>query len=66
MEAMLQAVKTVRPAFDAFYGSLDSEQEAHLDSSGPRRWGWQALARPLKLDGKARTLFHALPPRHAM
>ena len=41
LEAMLQAVKTVRPAFDAFYGSLDSEQKARLDSVGPRRWGWQ-------------------------
>jgi hypothetical protein len=41
MEAMLQAVKTVRPAFDGFYGSLDNEQKARLDSAGPRRWGWQ-------------------------
>jgi hypothetical protein len=41
MEAMLQAVKTVRPAFDAFYGTLDSDQKARLDSSGPRRWGWE-------------------------
>jgi len=41
MEAMLQAVKTVRPAFDAFYASLDNDQKARLDSIGPRRWGWQ-------------------------
>ena len=41
MEAMLQAVKTVRPAFDAFYGSLDNDQKARLDAAGPRRWGWQ-------------------------
>jgi hypothetical protein len=41
MEAMLQAVKTVRPAFDAFYGSLSDEQKARLDAAGPRRWGWQ-------------------------
>lgn len=41
MEAMLQAVKTVRPAFDAFYASLDSDQKARLDAAGPRRWGWQ-------------------------
>jgi hypothetical protein len=41
MEAMLQAVKTVRPAFDAFYGSLDSEQKARFDAAGPRHWGWQ-------------------------
>lgn len=41
MEAMLQVVKTVRPAFDAFYGSLDNDQNARLDSAGPRRWGWE-------------------------
>lgn len=41
MEAMLQAVKAVRPAFDAFYASLNDEQKAKLDEAGPRRWGWQ-------------------------
>jgi hypothetical protein len=41
MEAMLQAIKTVRPAFDAFYGSLDDEQKARLDRAGPRGWGWR-------------------------
>jgi hypothetical protein len=41
MEAMLQAIKTVRPAFDAFYAVLDGDQKARLDSVGPRRWGWQ-------------------------
>jgi hypothetical protein len=40
-EAMLTAVKTVRPAFDAFYASLDDAQKARLDAAGPRRWGWQ-------------------------
>jgi hypothetical protein len=40
LEAMLQAVKTVRPAFDAFYGLLDDQQKARLDAAGPRRWGW--------------------------
>jgi hypothetical protein len=39
MEAMLQAIKTVRPAFDALYASLSDEQRARLDSVGPRRWG---------------------------
>ena len=32
---MLQAVKTVRPAFDDFYNSLNSEQKARLDGTGP-------------------------------
>src|SRR6476620_4257520 len=41
MEAMLQAVKIVRPAFDAFYASLNEGQKASLDEAGPRRWGWQ-------------------------
>jgi hypothetical protein len=41
MEAMLQAVKTIRPAFDAFYVSLTNEQKALLDAQGSRRWGWQ-------------------------
>jgi LTXXQ motif family protein len=41
VEAMLQAVKTVRPAFDDFYNSLNSEQKARLDGTGPRRWGWR-------------------------
>jgi hypothetical protein len=40
MEAMLQAVKTVRPAFDAFYASLTDEQKTRLDSGAPRGWGW--------------------------
>jgi hypothetical protein len=41
MEAMLQAVKTVRPAFDALYKTLDDKQKERLDSVGPRRWGWE-------------------------
>jgi hypothetical protein len=40
MEAMLQAIRTVRPAFDAFYGTLDVEQKARLDAAGRGRWGW--------------------------
>jgi hypothetical protein len=41
LEAMLAAVKTVRPAFDAFYASLTSEQKTALDRVGPRHWRWQ-------------------------
>ncbi|RDV05751.1 Spy/CpxP family protein refolding chaperone [Undibacter mobilis] len=40
MEVMLTAIKTVRPAFDAFYATLSDEQKARLNSAGPRRWGW--------------------------
>ncbi len=41
IDAMLEAVKTVRPAFDALYASLNDEQKARLDSAGPRNWGWR-------------------------
>lgn len=40
MEAMLAAVKTVRPAFDAFYATLTEEQKVRINKAGPRRWGW--------------------------
>ena len=40
MEAMLEAIRTVRPAFEAFYATLSNEQKVRLDSVGPRRWGW--------------------------
>ena len=39
-DAMLQAIKTVRPAFEAFYATLNDDQKKRLDSIGPRRWGW--------------------------
>ena len=41
VEAMLQAVKIVRPAFDAFYDKLDADQKTRIEAVGPRRWGWQ-------------------------
>jgi hypothetical protein len=40
MESMLAAIKTVRPAFDGFYGTLTDEQKKKLDGGGPRGWGW--------------------------
>jgi hypothetical protein len=40
METMLAAIKTVRPAFDAFYATLTDAQKAKIDQRGPRRWGW--------------------------
>jgi LTXXQ motif family protein len=42
LDAMSQAVKTLRPAFDAFYASLDDEQQRRLDVFGPgrHRWRW--------------------------
>ena len=41
LEAMLQAMKTVRPAFDSFYALLSDEQKRSLDQAGPRHWGWR-------------------------
>jgi len=42
-EAMLQAIKTVRPALEAFYATLTDQQKAQLNSNtGPRRfWQWR-------------------------
>lgn len=41
LTAMLEAVKLVRPKFEEFYASLTSEQQARLNSVGPRQWGWR-------------------------
>jgi hypothetical protein len=43
LEAMLQSVKTMRPALDAFYATLSDEQKARLDSNSGRSrfWRWR-------------------------
>ena len=41
LEAMLGAVKTVRPAFEAFYAMLSDEQKASLNVSSGPRWFWR-------------------------
>jgi hypothetical protein len=41
LETMSQAVKILRPAFDAFYDSLDSRQQQRLDVFGPRHRSWR-------------------------
>ena len=38
-EAMLTALKTIRPAFDAFFATLTDEQKAQFDAIGPRGRG---------------------------
>jgi len=38
---LLDALKIVRPAYDTFYASLDSQQKARLDALGPGRHGWR-------------------------
>jgi hypothetical protein len=37
LDAMLQAVKMVRTAFDDFYGTLNDEQKAKFEAIGPQR-----------------------------
>ena len=37
LDVMLQAVKTVRPALDDFYGKLTDEQKAQFEAIGPGR-----------------------------
>jgi len=41
LEIMSQAVKSLRPAFDAFYASLDRQQQQRLDVFGPRHRSWR-------------------------
>ena len=42
-EAMLQAIKAVRPALDALYATLNDEQKADIDSNTGRHrfWRWR-------------------------
>src|SRR5512141_170473 len=42
-DARLQAIKTVRPAMEAFYATLSDEQKARLDSNTGRGrfWRWR-------------------------
>lgn len=41
LDAMLTAIKMVRPAFDAFYAMLTDEQKARVNTGkAGRRWGW--------------------------
>jgi Spy/CpxP family protein refolding chaperone len=40
-EAMLAAIKTVRPAFDAFYAALTDEQKKQLDAGREERRFWR-------------------------
>lgn len=58
LTAMLEAVRTVRPAMDAFYGSLTDEQKARLSLSrramgpmGERHGEWRGMERGEPRDG---------------
>lgn len=43
MDTMLQAIRTMRPALEAFYATLSDEQKARLDSNAGRGrfWHWR-------------------------
>ena len=52
MEVMLQAIKTVRPAFDAFFATLNDEQKAQLNNNaGPPLRDFRELSRQMMLEG---------------
>jgi hypothetical protein len=46
LTSMLDAMKTVRPAFETFYVALSDDQKARLTTAGPRRWGWRGWRMP--------------------
>lgn len=41
LDALTQAFKTVKPAYETFYASLDPGQKARIDGLGPHRHGWR-------------------------
>jgi hypothetical protein len=49
LDAMLQAVKSMRPAFQAFYATLSDEQKASLNTDVNRREGQIAASIGTKL-----------------
>ncbi len=41
VEGLADVLKTVRPAYEAFYAKLNDNQKLRLDVLGPRRNGWR-------------------------
>jgi LTXXQ motif family protein len=41
VQTMLQVLRTVRPAYEKFYASLNDIQKRRVDALGPSRHGWQ-------------------------
>jgi hypothetical protein len=41
VEALVDILKTVRPAYEAFYAKLTDNQKLRVDALGPRRNGWR-------------------------
>lgn len=41
LDAVTQAFKTVRPAYETLYAALDAGQKARIDALSPQRHGWR-------------------------
>jgi hypothetical protein len=41
LDAVTQAFQAIRPAYEAFYATLDAGQKARMDGLGPQRRGWR-------------------------
>jgi hypothetical protein len=41
LDAVTQAFRTIRTAYEAFYATLDAKQKAKIDALGPQRHGWR-------------------------
>jgi hypothetical protein len=41
VEALADVLKTIRPAYEAFYTKLSDNQKLRLGALGPRRNGWR-------------------------
>lgn len=53
VEATLRAIRTVRPALDAFYNSLSDEQKARFTAMGPQEIGADERKRALREPSQA-------------
>lgn len=64
LDAMLQAVKTVRAPLDSFYGSLTDEQKANFDAIGPKRMSSADRSTTVQNDDEAPRRSHSRRHRH--
>lgn len=64
LDAMLQAVKTVRTPLDSFYGSLTDEQKASFDAIGPKRMSSADRSTMVQNDDEPPRRAHSRRHRH--
>ena len=65
LDAMLQAVKTVRVPLDDFYAKLNDEQKAQFEAIGPARSGPSGRSAASDPDQPAATRTHSRRHHHA-